>query len=180
MRYDQSIECTGTAFWCTTQHSTSVHVKWTTRLAPSRIRFRDYTSAHECPLVVRKRVVRSKKGLGPVTWSWRGKKLHERRQRRQAPRWGHSSAGRVDRNERRAICRLRRSPDDWHGRATNPRVNNNPIEHDACFCPTVRIVAYQCDPFFCWLLSYLKRQRTNKIEMFSPHLKLRVFSCVFD
>lgn len=72
MRYDQSIECTGTAFWCTTQHSTSVHVKWTTRLAPSRIRFRDYTSTHECPLVVRKRVVKVQKGPWPshliVAW----------------------------------------------------------------------------------------------------------------
>lgn len=132
MRYDQ-VECTGTAFWCTTQHSTSVRVKWTTRLARSHIHFPNYTSIHKCSLVIRKRLIGSKKVLGPVTWSWRGKKLHERRQRRQAPRWGHSSAGRVDRNEHRAIWRLSHWPNNWHGRATNPRVNNNRIALNASF-----------------------------------------------
>lgn len=132
MRYDQ-VECTGTAFWCTTQHSTSVRVKWTTQLARSHIHFPNYTSIHKCSLVIRKRLIGSKKVLGPVTWSWRGKKLHERRQRRQAPRWGHSSAGRVDRNEHRAIWRLSHWPNNWHGRATNPRVNNNRIAFNASF-----------------------------------------------
>ena len=53
----------------------------------------------------------------------------------------------MDRNERRAICRPSRSPDDWHGRATTPRVNNNPIVHgDACFRRTLRIVTRQPHP----------------------------------
>lgn len=95
--------------------------------------FPNYTPIHKCSLVIRKRLIGSKKVLGPVTWSWRRKKLHERRQRRQAPRWGHSSAGRVDRNEHRAIWRLSHWPNNWHGRATNPRVNNNRIALKATF-----------------------------------------------